>query len=157
MRFINIINKQGYNAADYLDSLHTIFNVDDYMKVLSIDVLTGNWDSYYDHGRNFYIYHNPDDDKFHWIPWDYNLASPDLGTDILFQNVAPPFNGGSRVLIDNMLVYIVYVRYNNNYNIMLVRNSKSSQFFVHPHIVYILVDCKVEYLSFSTLNHKGFE
>ena len=128
MRFINIINKQGYNAADYLDSLHTIFNVDDYMKVLSIDVLTGNWDSYYDHGRNFYIYHNPDDDKFHWIPWDYNLAFADLGTDILFQNVAPPFNGGSRVLIDNMLAEpSLKTKYFDTYCNMLAFNFTSAR------------------------------
>ena len=33
-----------------------------------------NWDSYIEHGRNFYLYHEPVSDLFFWIPWDYNLA-----------------------------------------------------------------------------------
>jgi len=64
------------NASDFTfrDEIQKVFDVDEYLRVLAIDVLTNNWDSYIEHGRNWYLYHEPEDGLFHWVPWDYNLA-----------------------------------------------------------------------------------
>lgn len=59
---------------EFPDEIQKVFDVDEYLRVLAIDVLTNNWDSYIDHGRNWYLYHEPEDGLFHWVPWDYNLA-----------------------------------------------------------------------------------
>ncbi|MCF6299906.1 MAG: CotH kinase family protein [Proteobacteria bacterium] len=70
--FVDFINNSS--NADFESSLKNIFEVDEYFRILAIDILTNNWDSYLDHGRNWYIYHEPKANKIHWIPWDYNFA-----------------------------------------------------------------------------------
>lgn len=60
--------------GDFKEEISKIFDVDLYLKVLAVDVATGNWDSYIEHGRNFYMYQDADSRKFNWIPWDYNFA-----------------------------------------------------------------------------------
>lgn len=72
VQFMNVIN----NASDteFKAAISEVFDVDLYLKVLAVDVATNNWDSYIEHGRNFYLYEDPVSLKFKWIPWDYNLA-----------------------------------------------------------------------------------
>ncbi len=72
VHFVEIINQTS--DEEFEQKIDSIFDVDRYLKVLAIDVATNNWDSYIEHGRNFYIYQHPDTKKFMWIPWDYNLA-----------------------------------------------------------------------------------
>lgn len=67
IHFLDVINHQPSKVEE-------VFDIEGFIGMLAVDAMINNWDSYYDNGRNFYIYHNPDDNKFHWIPWDYNLA-----------------------------------------------------------------------------------
>ncbi len=60
--------------AEFAEKIDDVFNVDLYLKTLTIDVATSNWDSYLQHGRNFYLYQDPENKKFNWMPWDYNFA-----------------------------------------------------------------------------------
>jgi spore coat protein CotH len=66
------INQNDGNK--FYEAIQKNFYVDYYLKVLAIDIITKNWDSYIQHGRNFYLYHEPVSNLFYWIPWDYNLA-----------------------------------------------------------------------------------
>lgn len=83
--FVDVVNNS--DEDDFKTDLEAEFMLDDYLKTLALDVMIQNWDSYYDHGRNFYIYHNPDEDKFQWIPWDYNLSFSSSEADLLLTNV----------------------------------------------------------------------
>lgn len=69
---MDVINNT--NQSEFKDAITEVFDVDLYLKVLAVDVATGNWDSYIEHGRNFYMYQDADSGKFNWIPWDYNFA-----------------------------------------------------------------------------------
>ena len=83
-RFIDFVNKVNNTPANnFKDSLNSILETDAYFSVLAGDVLMYNWDSYYEHGRNFYMYQKPLNNKFNWIPWDYNLAFSNTSTDII--------------------------------------------------------------------------
>lgn len=83
-RFIDLVKKINQTPdAQFKDSLDAIFETSDYLAILACDVLMYNWDSYYEHGRNFYMYLNPHDNKFEWIPWDYNLAFSESATNII--------------------------------------------------------------------------
>ncbi len=62
-------------------AIHEVFDVDLFLKTLAVDVATNNWDSYLEHGRNWYMYEDSVSGIFHWIPWDYNLA---LGGELGF-------------------------------------------------------------------------
>ncbi|MDW3649456.1 MAG: CotH kinase family protein [Bacteroidia bacterium] len=74
-RFVNLLDVLNNSSdQDFKDAIAQVFDVELYLKVLAVDVATSNWDSYIEHGRNFYMYENPNSGKFQWIPWDYNLA-----------------------------------------------------------------------------------
>lgn len=72
IKFLKVVNQTPNNT--FRDSLSKYMNLESYFKTLAVDVTIQNWDSHFDHGRNFYLYDNPVDGKFYWIPWDYNLA-----------------------------------------------------------------------------------
>lgn len=58
--------------------LENIFNVEDFLKILAFDVVTGNWDGYSYNKNNFYLYHNLSTGKFEYIPYDLDNT---LGID----------------------------------------------------------------------------
>lgn len=103
MEFLNIINNSS--NADFPSKIQQVFDVPNYLKILAIDVMTDNWDSYIEHGRNFYLYEAPNDGKFHWIPWDYNLAMggdfSTTGNPQVFDPVCPGYPNFSFHVGDN--------------------------------------------------------
>lgn len=78
IHLIDLINNTP--NSKFRDSLSAYLDLESYLKTLAVDVTIHNWDAHFDHGRNFYIYDNPSDGKFYWIPWDYNLAFANLNT-----------------------------------------------------------------------------
>ena len=66
--FIDILNNTPDNQ--FLCELEKVFNVYDYLKVIAVDVFTGNWDGYIYNKNNFYLYHNTETGKFEYIPYD---------------------------------------------------------------------------------------
>ena len=67
--FINFLDVLNNTPDDeFADAINEIFNVDQYLKVLAIDIMTNNWDSYIDNQRNWYLYHEPESNKIHWNP-----------------------------------------------------------------------------------------
>lgn len=86
--FVEFINTSS--DFDFSTQLAGIFELDEYFRILAIDIITNNWDSYLLNGRNWYLYYEPKTDKIHWLPWDYNFAfdrNPDGTFDIdLIQN-----------------------------------------------------------------------
>jgi len=54
------------------DSLEKILAVPEVLKYFAINILTGSWDDYRFLKNNYYLYHNPSEDRFHFIPYDYD-------------------------------------------------------------------------------------
>jgi hypothetical protein len=69
-----------------LANLPSKLALDEFITYWAVETLIGHWDSATGNANNFYIYHDPTDDLFHFIPW---------GTDAAFTgvNVFKP-NGG---------------------------------------------------------------
>jgi len=75
--FVTLIDFLNFSSDDeFANGIEDIFNVDLFLKTLAVDVATNNWDSYLEHGRNWYMYEDTDSGIFHWIPWDYNFSFP---------------------------------------------------------------------------------
>jgi hypothetical protein len=74
--FINVLNNTPIN--DLYCELSKVFDVEDYLEILATDILTGNWDGYAFNKNNFYLYHNPETDRFQYIPYDLDNT---LGID----------------------------------------------------------------------------
>ncbi len=97
IEFIDVINNT--TSSEFEDQIEDIFDLDEYLRILAIDILTNNWDSYIEHGRNWYLYHEPNTNKIHWLPWDYNFAF-DRGQN--GQGDFTLFNNPGKVLIDKI-------------------------------------------------------
>jgi hypothetical protein len=103
--FIHLISKIN-NYEQFEDSISTALQRTKYLRVLAADVLMYNWDSYYDNGRNFYIYYDPTAGAFQWIPWDYNLSFSPSVVDIYLDS--DDWIGTSKPLIVNIMESDVY-------------------------------------------------
>jgi len=72
VELMNIINNSS--DLEFKDKISNVFDVEGFLKVITVDIATNNWDSYLEHGRNFYMYEDTVTNKFNWLPWDYNFA-----------------------------------------------------------------------------------
>ncbi|MEM1216067.1 MAG: CotH kinase family protein [Bacteroidota bacterium] len=99
--FITVLTQTS--IANLSCELEQIFNVDTYLRTMAFDVLTGNWDGYYNQ-NNFYLYHNTATDKFEYIPFDLdNTYGIDwFGIDWTERNVYDWMNS-SRPLFKRLL------------------------------------------------------
>ncbi len=84
--YINFVKSiHDLSSDEFSDSIQKLFYTDYYFKVLALDIISKNWDSYIGYGRNFYLYQEPVSGLFYWIPWDYNLSwdgNLDFSTEI---------------------------------------------------------------------------
>lgn len=60
-------------ANDFYDSLKTIFDLDSYISVFAADIVFNNWDSYF-YGQNYYIFRDSSENRYYFLPWDYNVS-----------------------------------------------------------------------------------
>ena len=67
---IDVINNTP--SAQIKDSLESVIRVTDVIKYLAVNIMTGSWDDYRYLKNNYYLYHNPSEGRFHFIPYDYD-------------------------------------------------------------------------------------
>ena len=79
--FIDILNNTPINNLPC--ELEKVFNVDTYLKAMTVDILTGNWDGPIFNKNNFYLYHNIETGQFEYIPYDLDNT---LGIDWFGEN-----------------------------------------------------------------------
>lgn len=93
--FIAFLNQSS--DADFACEFDRYFNVYNYLKVLAVDVLTGNWDAYLYNQNNFYLYYHPRRARFEYLPYDLdNTFGIDwLGQDWTARNIYDYSPGGS--------------------------------------------------------------
>ncbi|MDZ7264390.1 MAG: CotH kinase family protein, partial [candidate division KSB1 bacterium] len=87
VHFIDVVNNTP--AARFKTELEKVFNVDNFLKWLALNVLVGSWDDYWYLKNNYYLYHNTATDKFEFIPYDYdNTYGIDwVGSDWATRNI----------------------------------------------------------------------
>lgn len=66
--FIDVLNRTSLSSLPC--ELEKVFDVNSYLKVMAMDILTGNWDGPIFNKNNFYLYHNTLTDRFVYIPYD---------------------------------------------------------------------------------------
>ena len=59
------------------EAIGELVDLDSFYRFWAVESLLGFWDSYSGNNNNFFIYLNPETDKFHFLPW---------GADALFTN-----------------------------------------------------------------------
>lgn len=111
--FIDVLNNAS--DADFPCAIEQVFNVPSFLQTLALDVLTGNWDGYAGNKNNFYLYLNPQNGRFEYIPYDLDNT---WGIDWIGQNWAmedpydwaagTDFGGDFRPLYDRILAVDLY-------------------------------------------------
>ena len=141
IEFLDFINNS--TNPEFKDGIESIFDLDEYLRILAIDLLTNNWYSYIQHGRNWYLYYEPNTNKIHWLPWDYNFAFD--RNENGFEDFPIILNDNEKILIKRILEVpefrIRYVKLdtqldlidddwslatNNIYNLVTVQNSRNN-------------------------------
>jgi len=70
VHFIDVLNNTPQNK--FKEEIKKVFNVENFLKWLAMDVLLGSWDDYWFLKNNYYLYNNPATGKFEFIPYDYD-------------------------------------------------------------------------------------
>jgi spore coat protein H len=60
--------------AQFQKEIASYLDVDEFLRFLAVNALVVNQDSFYGMGHNYYIYLNPETNKFVFIPWDLDLS-----------------------------------------------------------------------------------
>ncbi|MEO0557413.1 MAG: CotH kinase family protein [Bacteroidota bacterium] len=76
--FIQTLNRTP--SATFPETIEGVLDVNGYLRVLAMDILTGNWDGYAYNQNNFYLYNDPELGLFRYIPFDLDNT---LGIDFL--------------------------------------------------------------------------
>ena len=66
--FVTLLSRAS--DTEFENKIEEFLNVENYLKQLAIEVLTGHWDGYSYNKNNFYLYFNPDKNWFEYIPYD---------------------------------------------------------------------------------------
>jgi len=96
MEFAKLVSQS--DVALFRSKIGTYLDVDEFLRFVAVNALLVNTDSYLNGSHNFYLYLDPKDDKFRFIPWDLDLAlgSRNNGGNV---NLLMPLRG------DNPLIY----------------------------------------------------
>ena len=107
------------NVELFRSRIGSFLDIDEFLRFIAVNAFIVNTDSYLRGGHNFYLYLDPADDKFRFLPWDQDLAMGRGGG-----GPAPPANAFNSALdilrpagTDQPLIYwllddpAVYARY----------------------------------------------
>ncbi|MFH1525650.1 MAG: CotH kinase family protein, partial [Bacteroidota bacterium] len=105
-QLVDVINNT--DDASYHEELPEILNIEETLSYFAMNVLTASWDDYWFLKNNYYVYHETDQDIFHWIPFDYdNSFGIDFGFKSDWSTVNPykygTIDGTPRPLIEKIL------------------------------------------------------
>lgn len=82
-RFIKVLNQTSSSLFE--EEIEKIFDVNSYLRALAVEVLVAHWDNYGINQNNFYLYDNPANGKFYYIPYDLDNT---LGVDFFDEDWA---------------------------------------------------------------------
>jgi spore coat protein CotH len=72
MEFARLISTPDVPA--FRSKIGTYLDVEEFLRFIAVNALIVNTDSYLRGGHNFYLYLDPTDDKFRFLPWDQDLS-----------------------------------------------------------------------------------
>lgn len=72
IEFARLVTQAG--DAEFAERLADFLDLPKFSRYLACEVILSNYDSFLSNGQNFYIYIDPDSNKFGFIPWDLDLS-----------------------------------------------------------------------------------
>jgi len=72
MEFGRLVSQ--HDVETFRSKIGTYLDVEQFLRFVAVNALIANTDSYLGGSHNYYIYLDPKDDKFRFIPWDQDLS-----------------------------------------------------------------------------------
>lgn len=66
--FIGVIH--DYSETRFMEEVEKVMNVQQYIKIMAVDVMTANWDGYIGNKNNYYLYRDQVTGRIEYIPYD---------------------------------------------------------------------------------------
>lgn len=60
--------------ANFPNAIMQAFEVDEFLRRMAFDVLTGNWDNYWGNANNYHLFLHPETRRWIYIPYDFDNA-----------------------------------------------------------------------------------
>ena len=105
--FISVIH--DYSGSRFMEELEQRMNVQQYLKIIAVDVMSANWDGYIGNKNNYYLYRDQVSGRIEYIAYDLdNTWGLDwLGVDWTRQSVYS-WSREARPLYDKIMAQDVY-------------------------------------------------
>lgn len=65
-----ITDLKNAGISDFTEIMEPIINIQQYLKVMAVDIMIGNWDGYIGNQNNYYLYRDEETGRFEYIPYD---------------------------------------------------------------------------------------
>lgn len=145
--FIDILNRTSLSSLPC--ELEKVFDVNSYLKVMAMDILTANWDGPIFNKNNFYLYHNTLTDKFVYIPYDLdNTFGIDwFQIDWGIRNIYQWGNDTEARPIYERILQVPMYRARFSYFI-----NEYAQQLLHPHTLFPYIDSVKTQITPSAAN-----
>jgi len=72
MEFARLVSQP--DVALFKSKIDAYLDVEEFLRFIAVNALLANWDSYVGGSHNYFLYLDPTDDKFRFIPWDMDLS-----------------------------------------------------------------------------------
>lgn len=114
IEFTKLINRGS--DEQFRKDIGSYLDIEGFLRFIAVNAMVVNLDSFLTLGHNYYIYLNPETNKFVFIPWDLDLSmagfpmagSPDQQTDL---SLTHPYPGENRLMDRLMAIQEVNERY----------------------------------------------
>lgn len=73
------------NDDEWFQQLDQVVDVDAFIRYWAMESLMAFWDGYANNQNNYFLYKNPQDGRFQFIPWGTDAALSKMGFQFLFQ------------------------------------------------------------------------
>jgi spore coat protein H len=104
VEFVRFLNLAG--EEDFARRLDGFVDVDRFLRFVAVQSALVNYDSPLMSGHNYYLYLNPKDNRFVWIPWDLNEAFGSFGVNganAALMSILPPSAPNAFRMADRVL------------------------------------------------------
>ena len=112
-RTIDLIKLVNYaDDVTFRQQIEGYLNVDKFLRFVAGHAILANLDTIFYTGHNFYLYLNPNDNRFYFMPWDLNLAFANFTSAAtveqhLHLSISRPHTGEAKI-IDRLLAVPQY-------------------------------------------------
>ncbi len=72
MEFAALVSQNDVDL--FRSKIGTYLDVDEFLRFIAVNAFIANTDSYLNGSHNFYLYLDPTDDRFRFVPWDQDLS-----------------------------------------------------------------------------------